>query len=174
MGGKGGKKRKGGGVPTPGFGAGGRGGPSGGLPSPSPTPSMGGWETEEDRFGGGGVPSAREAGPKVPRVGAASSVADVGGLVAEMSQLRLRLGGPSQGLEVLLFNLVSPSGLALPLRRTLSELVEEVVECRVVAEKREVARLKELLFNDEVSSDLALKLVEAQKGWAEEKELAEH
>ena len=55
MGGKGGKKRKGGGVPTPGFGAGGRGGPSGGLPSPSPTPSVGGWETEDERFGLGGA-----------------------------------------------------------------------------------------------------------------------
>ena len=42
MGGKGGKKRKGGGVPTPEFRAGGRSGPSGGLPSPSPTPSVGG------------------------------------------------------------------------------------------------------------------------------------
>ena len=145
-----------------------------GLPSLSPTPSVGGWETEDDRFGGGGVPSAREAWPKVPRVGEANSVADVGGLATEMSQLKLRLGGPSQGPEVLLFNLVSTSGLALPLRRTLSELVEEVVESWVAAGKREVARLKELLFNDEVSSKLALKLVEAEKRRTEAEELSEH
>ena len=119
MGGKGGKKRKGGGLSTPGFGAGGQGGPSGGLPSPSPTPSVGGWETEDERFGSGRAPSARKAAPKVPRMGAASSVADVGGLAAEMSQLRLRLRTPSQGREVLLFNLLSTSGLALPVRQTL-------------------------------------------------------
>ena len=147
MGSKGGKKRKGGGVPTPSFSTGGRSGPSEGLPSPSPTPSVGGWETEDERFGGGGAPSAREVGPKVPRVGAASSVADVGSLAAEMSQLRLRLGGPSQGPEVLLLNLLSTSGLALPVRRTLRELVEEVVESRVVKEKAEVARVKAVLLD---------------------------
>ena len=73
-----------------------------------------------------------------------------------------------------MLNLVSTSGLALPLRRTLGELVEEVVESRVAAAKREVARLKELLTNDEVSSKLALKLVEAGKRRAEAEELAEY
>ena len=174
MGGKGGKKRKGGGVPTPGFGAGGRGGPSGGLPSPSPTPSVGGWETEDARFGlgGGGVPSARETRPKVPRVGVASSVADVGSLAAEMSQLRLRMGGPGQNPATLLFNLVNTSGLALPVRRVLNELVEEVVECRVAAERAEVAKLRVVLAEDKVSADLASKLVEAERKRAEMEGLA--
>ena len=65
--------------------------------SPSLTPSVEGWETEDERFGGVRVPSAREAGLKVPRVGAASSVANVGGLSNEISQLQLWLEGPSQG-----------------------------------------------------------------------------
>ena len=117
---------------------------------------------------------AWEAGPKVPRVGAASSVADVSGLAAEMSQLRLRLGEPSQGPEVLLFNLLSTSGLALPVRRTLRELVEEVVECRVAKEKAEVAWVKEVLLSDKVSNDLALKLVKAERRRVEAEELAEH
>ena len=138
----------------------------GGLPSPSPTPSVGGWETEDERFGGGGVPSGREAGPKVPRVGTASSVADVGGLAAEMSQLRLRMGGPSQCPATLLFNLVNTLGLALSVRRVLNELVEEVVESRVAVEKEEVARLRVVLAEDKVSADLALKLVVAEKGRA--------
>ena len=64
MGGRGGKKRKGGGVPTPGFGAGGVGGRFGGLLSPSPTPSVAGWETDE---GGAEVGVSREAVAKVPR-----------------------------------------------------------------------------------------------------------
>ena len=89
---------------------------------------------EDERFGGGRVSSAQEAGPKVLRVGAASSVADVGGLAAEMSQLRLRLVGPSQGPTILLFNLMSTSGLALLLHKTLMELVEEVIEGRVAVE----------------------------------------
>ena len=42
MGGKGGKKRKGRGVPTPGFGAGGQGGRFGRLLSPFWTPSLAG------------------------------------------------------------------------------------------------------------------------------------
>ena len=129
---------------------------------------------KDERFEGGWAPSTWEAGTKVPRVGVAGSVADVGGLAAEMSQLRLRVGGPSQGLEVLLFNLLSTSGLMLPVRHTLRELVEEVVECRVAKEKAEVIQLKELLTNDEVSSNLAMKLVAAEKGRAEVQELADH
>ena len=145
IGGKGGKKRKGGGVPTPSFGVGGRGGPSAGLPSPSPMPSVRGWETDDEQVGGGWASLAREAGPKVPRVGEAGSVADVGGLAAEMSQLRLRFGGPSQGPKMLLFNLLSTSSLVLPVCRTLRELVEEVVELWVAAENEELARAREEL-----------------------------
>ena len=110
----------------------------------------------------------------MPRVGAASSVADVGGLAAEMSQLRLRLRGPRQSSELLLFNLLSTSGLALPVHRTLRKLVEEVVVCRVVKEKVKVARLTELLTNNEVSAKLALKLGGTERGRAEVQELADH
>ena len=107
-------------------------------------------------------------------MGAANSVADVGGLAAEMSQLRLRLGGPSQGPDGLLFNLVSTSGLALLVRRTLINLVKEVVQRRVAKEKGEVARVKEVLLSDKVSKDLALKVVEAEKKRGETEELGEH
>ena len=133
-----------------------------------------GWEMEDERFGGSRAPSARGARPKVPRVGAATTVADVGGLAAEMSQLRLRLGGPSQGHETLLFNLVSTSGLALLLHRTLSELVEELVDGCMSAERKELARMKAVLLNDEVLSNLALKLVEAERGREFGQELADH
>ena len=71
MGGKGSRKRKGGGVPTPGFGAGGPGGRFGGLLSPSPTPSVAGWETDE---GGVEMGVSREAVAKVPRLGASYSI----------------------------------------------------------------------------------------------------
>ena len=46
MGGKGSRNRKGRGVPTPGLRAGGVGGRFSGLLSPSPTPSVAGWETD--------------------------------------------------------------------------------------------------------------------------------
>ena len=124
----------------------------------------------------GWVPSAREAGPKVPKVGVAASVADMGGLAAEISQLRCRLGGTGQGPEVLLFNLVSTSGLALPLHNTLMELLKEVVEGRVAAEKKEIARISEeiSLLGESVSSNLALKLVVAERDRHCAQELADH
>ena len=64
MGGKGGKKRKGGGLVVPWFGA-------GGLGTPSPTPSASG------SVAGGGVAGAvsRHDATKVPRLGVAESVA---------------------------------------------------------------------------------------------------
>ena len=78
MGGKGGRKRKGGGVPTPGLGAGGVGCHFSGLLSPSPTPSVAGWETDE---GSVDVGVSRDDVAKVPRLGVAESVADVPTLV---------------------------------------------------------------------------------------------
>ena len=84
MGGKGSRKRKGGGLSTPGFGGGGPGGRFGGLLSPSPTPSVGGWETED---GGSEVVVSRETVAKVPRVGVAESVADVAALVSGVEGL---------------------------------------------------------------------------------------
>ena len=78
MGGKGGRKRNGGGVPTPGFGAGGVGGRFSGLLSPSPTPSVAEGEAGE---GVSGVGVSREAVAKVPRLGVAEIVADVAALV---------------------------------------------------------------------------------------------
>ena len=76
MGGKEGKKRKGG-LAMPSFGA--------GRPrTPSPTPSVGGSETENEGCGGG---SARDARQKIPRVGAASSVAGVDPVAEEIVRL---------------------------------------------------------------------------------------
>ena len=71
MGGKGGKKRKGGGLAVPRFGA-------GGLRTPSPTPSASG------SVAGGGVASAvsRHDAAKVPRLRVAESVVDE--VVAEL------------------------------------------------------------------------------------------
>ena len=80
MGGKGSKKRKGG-LVVPSFGA-------EGLRTPSPTPSVGGWETEDEGRGGG---SARNVRPKVPRQGAATSVARVDAVAEEMDRLQLGL-----------------------------------------------------------------------------------
>ena len=82
MGGKGGKKRKGG-LVVPSFGA-------GGLRTPSPTPSVGGWETEDEGRRGGSV---RDVRPKVPRVGSAKSVAGVDAVAEEMDKLRLGITG---------------------------------------------------------------------------------
>ena len=76
MGGKGGKKRKGG-LAVPSFGA-------GRLRTPSPTISIGGWETVDEGRGGG---SARDARPKITRLGAASSVAGVDAVAEEMDRL---------------------------------------------------------------------------------------
>ena len=55
-------------MPTPGFGAGGQGGRFGGLLSPSPTPSVAGWETDGGEARAG---VSREAVEKVPRLGVA-------------------------------------------------------------------------------------------------------
>ena len=86
IGGKGSRKRKGGGLPTPEFGAGGEGGRFGGLLSPSPTPNVGGWETED---GGSEAVVSQETVAKVPRVGVAESVADVAALVGGVEELDL-------------------------------------------------------------------------------------
>ena len=75
---------------------------------------------------------------------------------------------------MLLFNLLSTSGLALPVRRTLRELVEEVVECRVVADRKEIDRVREeLLVNEEASTSLALRLVRAEKEWDSARRVAD-
>ena len=80
IGGKGGKKRKGG-LAVPSFGA-------GGQRTPSPTPNVEGWETEDEGRVGR---SARDVRPKLPRVGAARSVAGVDAVAEEMDKLRLGL-----------------------------------------------------------------------------------
>ena len=73
-----------------------------------------------------------------------------------------------------MFNLLSTSGLALPVRRTLRGLVEEVVEGQVAKAMAEVARVSELLSNDEVSTNFGFKVVKAEKRHAEAQELANH
>ena len=114
MGGKGGKKRKGG-LAVPSFGA-------GGLKTPSPTPSIGGWETEDEGRRGG---SARDVRPKVPRVGAAKSVAGVDAVAEEMDKLRLglRTGSARDQLEGFIYE----SGLSVAQRRLMWRLIGEIV-----------------------------------------------
>ena len=73
-------------MPTPGFGAGGQGGRFGGLPSPSPMPSVAGWQTDREDSG---VGVSQEAVAKVPRVGVAESVADVATLTEDVGRLRV-------------------------------------------------------------------------------------
>ena len=73
-------------MPTPGFGARGVGGRFGGLLSPSLTPSVAGWETDE---GDAEVGVSREAVAKVPRLRVAESVADVATLVGNVGRLGL-------------------------------------------------------------------------------------
>ena len=134
MGGKGGRKRKGGGVPTPGFGAGGQGGRFGGLISPSPTPSVAGWETDE---GEAGVGVSREAVAKVPRLGVAASVADVAALSGGLGRLEV---ASEAGAAVRLRDKVVEIGKNLPgIRDWLLDLaVEAVTVLGAVQEERAV------------------------------------
>ena len=88
MGGKGGRKRKGEGVPIFSFEAGGQGGRFGGLLSPSPTPSAVGWETDE---GDVRVGVSQEAVAKVSRLGVAESVADMAVLVEDVERLEVAI-----------------------------------------------------------------------------------
>ena len=122
MGGKGGRKRKGGGMPTPGFGAGGQGGRFGGLLSPSPTPSVGGWETED---GGSDAVVSRETAAKVPRVGVAESVADVAALAGEVGKLDVDAYVGKEGVELLKSALLKLEVLP-EVRRGLLDLLDDV------------------------------------------------
>ena len=122
MGGKGSKKRKGGGVPTPGFGAGGGSGRFGGLLSPSPTPRVGGWETEggdsEDVVSRGTV-------ARVPRVGVAKSVADVAALAGGVEELDMDAYVGKEEIE-LLKSAIRELGVLPEARRGLLDLLGEV------------------------------------------------
>ena len=138
MGGKGGKKRKGG-LAVPSLGA-------GGLRTPSPTPSVGGWETEDESRGGG---SARDVSPKVPRVGAATSVAGVDAVAEEMDRLRLglRTGSARDQLEGFIYE----SSLSVAERRLMwrliNEMVGEEIEAGVRGEKERLRNVEDAVLD---------------------------
>ena len=138
MGGKGGKKRKGG-LVVPSFGA-------GGLRTPSPTPSVGGWETEDEGRGGGSV---WDVSPKVPRVGSAKSVAGVDAVAEEMDKLRLglRTGSARDQLEGFIYE----SGLSVAQRRLMwrliNEMVGEEIEAGVMGEKERLRKVEDAVLD---------------------------
>ena len=138
MGGKGGKKRKGG-LVVPSFGA-------GGLRTPSPTPDVGGWETEDEGRGGG---SARNVRLKVPRVGAAMSVAGVDAVAEELDrlQLGLRTGSARDQLEGFIYE----SGLSVAQRRLMwrliNEMVGEEIEAGVKGERERQGKVEEAVLD---------------------------
>ena len=154
MGGKGGNKRKGG-LAVPSFGA-------GGLRTPSPTPSVGGWETDDEGHGGG---SARDARPKIPRVGAASSVAGVDAVAEEMDRLRLGLRTGSARNQLVGF--IFESGLSEAKRRLMwrliNEIVGEEVERGVKGERERLKKVEDAMpdFGGEVAP-VAARLVEVE------------
>ena len=119
---------------------------AGGLRTPSPTPSVGGWETEDEGRGGG---SARNVRPKVPRVGAATSVAGVVAVAEEMDrlQLGLRTGSARDQLEGFIYE----SGLSVAQRRLMwrliNEMVGEEIEAGVKGERERLGKVEEAVLD---------------------------
>ena len=105
----------------PGFGA-------GGLRTPSPTPIVAGWETED---GGRWGQSARDVKPKVTRV------AEVDTMSEKMVTLRLKLKTVRGEcpVEHQLDNFVWKSGLSELQQRVLRDLIDEMVEERTIGER---------------------------------------
>ena len=120
------------------------------------------WETEDEGHGGG---LARDARPKIPRVGAALSVAGVDAVAEEIDRLRLglRMGSTRNQLAGFIYESDLSEAERRLLWRLINEVVGEEVERGVKGEKERLKKVEDaVLDSGGVVAPVAARLVDVE------------